>query len=122
MTMTLAIPTPPTSRATAPSPRNSLLYAPLVTTSAWMMPDSSVTSTVEGSAGLTVAGSTAATASTWLESLRTNSSVGLPSKPKYCSATGKPMNAMLSIVVCSSMWLRTPTTVNQCPPIHTWVG
>ena len=56
-----------------------------------------VTWTVEGSAGLTVAGRTAVTALTWLGALRTYSSVGCSSKPKYASAMGKPMKAMLSI-------------------------
>jgi hypothetical protein len=35
---------------------------------------------------------------------------------------GKPMKAMLSIVVCSGTWFMMPVTVNQCPPIHTWVA
>ncbi len=69
-----------------------------------------------------MAGSTAATALTWLGTVRRYSSVGWPSKPKYCSAMGKPMKAMVSIWVTSSTGFRMPTTVNQCPPIHTWVG
>ena len=32
------------------------------------------------------------------------------------------MKAMLSIWVTSSTGLRMPTTVNQWPPIQTWVG
>ena len=69
-----------------------------------------------------MAGSTAATALTWLGTLRRYSSLGWPSKAKYCSAMGNPMKAMLSIWVTSSTGFKMPITVNQCPPIHTWVG
>ena len=52
MTMTLAMPTPPTRRATAPRPRSSPLYAPLAATSALRMSDGKVTATTEGLAGI----------------------------------------------------------------------
>jgi signal transduction histidine kinase len=61
------------------------------------MPAGKLTPTVEGFCGFTVAGSTAATAVTWVGWLRRKSWVGWPSKPKYCSAMGKPMKAMESI-------------------------
>ena len=49
---------------------------PLAATSAFKMSDGKVTATTEGSAGLTVADRTAATALTWLGALRRYSPVG----------------------------------------------
>jgi hypothetical protein len=40
----------------------------------------------------------------------------------YSPAMGNPMKAMLSIWEISCTGFKMPTTVNQCPPIHTWVG
>lgn len=64
MTMTLAIPTPPTSRATAPSPRNSEEKAFFASMRACRASEGWLTCTSLGLAGLTVAGGTSVTACT----------------------------------------------------------
>ena len=48
--------------------------------------------------------------------------MGWPSKAKYCSAMGKPTNAIESIWETNCTGFKMPITVNQCPPIQTWVG
>jgi hypothetical protein len=65
MTMMLAMPTPPTSTATAPRPRNSPAYAVRAAARAARMLDGRLTCTASGWAGLAVNGSTLTTGCTW---------------------------------------------------------
>ena len=69
--MTLAIPTPPTSRATAPSPRNRLVKALSAAALASMASVGRLTWTWSGFSGLTVGGRTSMTRSTHSGAVRT---------------------------------------------------
>ena len=60
----LATPTAPTSRATAPSPRNRVLKAPLASACAMRAAEGWLTLTQPGFSGLAVAASTLSTALT----------------------------------------------------------
>jgi hypothetical protein len=63
--MMLAIPTPPTSTATAPRPRNSPVNAVPAAARAARMLEGRLTCTASGWAGFAVNGSTLATGCTW---------------------------------------------------------
>ena len=119
ITITLAMPTPPTRRATAPRPSSSAVSAWSVAARASSASDGRVTCTSFGACGLAVAGSTVRTPSTSSGSVRTYSVDADPSMPNSRAATGKPMIAARSSDGVSSSGSRMPTTVNQRPLTNT---
>ena len=96
--MTLAMPTPPTSSATAPRPRNSAVNALLAAARAAIASDGRDTCTWSGLSGLAVAGTTSRTLSTWstigAEVQRVRRAVFAP---RSCWATGAPTRAERSM-------------------------
>ena len=76
MTMMFATPTPPTSSATAPRPRNSPVSALFAAARASSAADGWLTSTWSGCSGSAVAASSDCTAATAAVSARTYTSVG----------------------------------------------
>src|SRR6266540_3824294 len=121
ITITLAMPTPPTSSATAPRPSSSELSALLAAACAASASDGRLTCTSLGCSGLAVAASTPCTSVTSAGVARTYTVVGEPSLPSRLSAAGKPISAVRSRSGASVSGSRMPTTVNQRPPSHTWL-
>ena len=105
------MPTPPTSSATAPRPKNSPVNAPRVAALATSASDGRTTWTASGWTGFAVTASTDSTADTWSGSVRTYSRVGLPAKASRLRATGKPISAASSISGAIAAGARMPTTV-----------
>ena len=71
ITMTLAIPMPPTSSATAPRPRNSVVDAAATASRAVSAAEGWLTATSSRCSGFAVGPSRLATCSVWLTSVRT---------------------------------------------------
>src|SRR5882757_6661494 len=90
ITIVLATPTPPTSRATPPRPSRSALRVALADRWAASASEGRDTSTSAGADGFAVAASTARTCSTDAFADRTYRRVGWPSKRRYVVAAGQP--------------------------------
>ncbi len=115
MTMTLAMPMPPTSSATPPSPSSNAVSVLSTSFFALMTSDGRETCTSPGLCGFAVAGSTARTGSTWAGSVTTNTLDGATVASKSRSAIGRPMNAAVSRFGYSGAGARMPTTENHVP-------
>jgi hypothetical protein len=113
ITITLAIPTPPTSSATAPRPRNNDVKAVLAAARASRASDGR--ETCSGSSGAPSKSRTSC-ARSW--SARTKTVEAVPSASKSSSAIGKPISAAVSSWGASVIASRMPMTVNQRPPSH----
>ena len=120
ITMTLAIPTPPTSSATAPRPRNSDVNAVLAAARATSASDGRDTSTSSGCSGFAVAAQQRRAPARPGPGRRARRPwTGCGRSPSSRSATGNPISAACRARPRASTGSRIPTTVNQRPPIHT---
>ncbi len=115
-TIMLAIPMPPTSRATPPRPSSRAVSVSSTASRAARASEGRDTSISSGAAGLAVAASTASTASTASGVVRTCTVLGDRLVSKSCSATSYPMNAALSRLASTGTGSRMPITVNHWPP------
>ena len=121
ITITFAIPTPPTSSATAPRPRNSEVNAVLAAARASSASDGRETSTSSGCSR--VGGARRAASRTRSTAVRVGAHVDgrrrCASAPNSDSAASKPISAALSSAGASVTGSRMPTTVNQRSPSQT---
>ena len=118
ITITFAIPIPPTSRATAPSPIKRLVNVEFATARASKTSEARLTCTSSGFSGFTVAAITERTSSTYSGYARIYMVSTSPSCEKYSSAAAYPMIAALSKSAANGKGSIIPTTENHSSPIH----